>query len=280
MQFTVKKRKAHSTKAWTLAALLIGSVIMLLPFVWMVLTSFKTYAETVKLPIVWLPAQWNFSNYVEVLEKLDFLRYYQNTILVTVITCALQMFLCSLCAYTFARMEFPLKKFLFGLMMIVFMVPAQMTMIPKYLIMVKLNWVDTLAGIIVPSVFSVYTVFMLRQFFAALPREMEDSAKIDGCSYFRIYWNILLPLCKSAMVAMLVLNVLWCWNELTWPLVVTSSDRCRVLSVAMATLQGQHGTQYHLMMAAGVMSVLPMLLLYIICQKSFISGIAFSGLKG
>ena len=190
------------------------------------------------------------------------------------------MFLCSLAAFAFARMSFPGQKFLFFLLLTVFMVPAQMTLIPKYLIMVKLQWVDTLQGIIVPGIFSVYTVFMLKQAFEGLPKELEESAKLDGCSFFRIYWNILLPLCKSSLIAMGVLNVLWCWNELLWPLIVTSSDKLRVLAVAMATLQGEHGTKYQLIMAAGVIAVAPMLVMYIICQRYFIAGIAATGIKG
>ena len=166
------------------------------------------------------------------------------------------------------------------MLLTVFMVPSQMTMIPKYLIITKLKWVDSLKALVIPNLFSVYTMFMLRQFFASLPRELEDAGKIDGCSYFRLYWNIEMPLCKSSIVAITVLNVLWGWNDLLWPLIATSSDKMRVLSVAMATLQGQHGTQYQLLMAAGVLAVIPMIIIYIFGQKYFIEGVAFSGLKG
>ena len=246
----------------------------------MILTSFKTYKETVKIPVIWLPSSWQFDNYLEVLNKLDFSRYYVNTIIVTIITCGSQMFFCSLAAYAFARMRFPGRNWIFFILLTVFMVPPQMTLIPKYLIMVNLRWVDTLQGIIVPGIFSVYTVFMLKQAYEGLPKELEESAKLDGCSYFRIYWSILTPLCKSSLIAMGVLNVLWCWNELLWPLIVTSSDKLRVWAVAMATLQGEHGTKYHLIMAAGVIAVAPMLVMYIICQRYFIAGIAATGIKG
>lgn len=262
------------------AVLLLGSVIMLVPFVWMVLTSFKTYAETVKIPIQWFPAEWDLDNYREVLLKLDFIRYYGNTILVTVLTLVLMMFIGSLAAFAFARMKFPFKNVIFYALLTVFMVPAQMTMIPKYLIVSSLGWVDSLKALVVPNLFSVYTMFMLRQFFTAIPQELEDAGKIDGCSYFRLYWNIELPLCRSSFVAMTVLNILWCWNDLLWPLIATSSDKMRVLSVAMATLQGQHGTEYHLLMAAGVMAIIPMIIIYIFGQRYFIEGIAFTGVKG
>ena len=252
-----KKSRELREKIISYTILTLGAVVMLVPFLWMILTSFKTYAETVKIPIQWLPSVWNLNNYREVLVKLDFVRYYGNTILVTVITTSLMLFIGSLSAF-----------------------PSQMTMIPKYLIITKLKWVDSLKALVIPNLFSVYTMFMLRQFFASLPRELEDAGKIDGCSYFRLYWNIEMPLCKSSIVAITVLNVLWCWNDLLWPLIATSSDKMRVLSVAMATLQGQHGTQYQLLMAAGVLAVIPMIIIYIFGQKYFIEGVAFSGLKG
>ena len=275
-----KKSRELREKIISYTILTLGAVVMLVPFLWMILTSFKTYAETVKIPIQWLPSVWNLNNYREVLVKLDFVRYYGNTILVTVITTSLMLFIGSLSAFAFARMNFPLKNLLFYMLLTVFMVPSQMTMIPKYLIITKLKWVDSLKALVIPNLFSVYTMFMLRQFFASLPRELEDAGKIDGCSYFRLYWNIEMPLCKSSIVAITVLNVLWCWNDLLWPLIATSSDKMRVLSVAMATLQGQHGTQYQLLMAAGVLAVIPMIIIYIFGQKYFIEGVAFSGLKG
>lgn len=274
-----KKRKLL-TDIGTYAILLFGSVIMLVPFIWMVLTSFKTYAETVKLPIQWLPSVWNLDNYREVLLKLDFIRYYGNTVIVTLLTTTIMLFIGSISAFAFARMDFPFKNALFYMLLTVFMVPGQMTMIPKYLIISKLGWVDSLKAIVIPNVFSVYTMFMLRQFFAGLPREIEDAGKIDGCSWFRIYWNIELPLCKSSIVAITVINILWCWNDLLWPLIATSSDKMRVLSVAMSTLQGQHGTQYQLLMAAGVMAIIPMVIIYSFGQKYFIEGVAFTGVKG
>ena len=275
-----KSKNKIAGKAVSYLVLIIGAVVMLVPFIWMVLTSIKTYAEAVKVPVVWLPAVWKFDNYREVLLRLDFLQYYGNTILVTFLVTVIMLFIGSLSAFAFARMEFPFKNFLFFMLLTVFMVPAQMTMIPKYLIISRLHWVDTLWALVVPNVFSVYTMFMLRQFLAALPRELEDAGKIDGCTWFRLYWNIEMPLCKSSIVAITVLNILWCWNDLLWPLIATSSDKMRVLSVAIATLQGQHGTEYHLLMAAGVMATIPMVLMYMIGQKYFMTGIAFAGVKG
>lgn len=274
------KPKVKPAQIAVYAALIAGSAIMLIPFLWMILTSFKTYKETITLPIIWLPSHWKLDNYVTVLEKLDFLRYYRNTILVTFTTVTVMTFLASLAAFTFARMDFPGKNLLFGLLLVVYMVPPQMTMLPKYIMISRIGWVDTLKGIVIPNLFSVYTCFMLRQFFSSLPRDLDDAAKLDGCSFFQIYWRIDLPLCKNGLIAITVLNVLWSWNDLLWPLLATSTDKMRVLSVAIATMQSSQGTEYQLLMAAGVLAVLPMFVMYAVCQNYFMEGVAYSGTKG
>ena len=248
---SIKKRQKRSALlAYIILA--VGAVFMIIPFLWMVLTSFKTYRETVKLPIQWFPAEWNFDNYVEVLKQLDFLRYYRNTILVTVTTLVAMTLIASLAAYAFARMEFPGKNVIFAL----------------------------LAGIVVPNIFSVYTMFMLRQFFVSVPKELDEAAKLDGCSFFGIFWRVDLPLIRNGLIAITVLNLLWSWNDLLWPLIATSTDKMRVLSVAIATLNNSDGSQYQLLMAAGVLAVLPMLVIYAICQEYFMDGIMSSGVKG
>lgn len=276
---SIKKRQKRSALlAYIILA--VGAVFMIIPFLWMVLTSFKTYRETVKLPIQLFPAEWNFDNYVEVLKQLDFLRYYRNTILVTVTTLVAMTLIASLAAYAFARMEFPGKNVIFALLLVVYMVPPQMTMIPKYMMITKLGWVDTLAGIVVPNIFSVYTMFMLRQFFVSVPKELDEAAKLDGCSFFGIFWRVDLPLIRNGLIAITVLNLLWSWNDLLWPLIATSTDKMRVLSVAIATLNNSDGSQYQLLMAAGVLAVLPMLVIYAICQEYFMDGIMSSGVKG
>ena len=160
------------------------------------------------------------------------------------------------------------------------MVPPQMTMIPKYMMITKLGRVDTLAGIVVPNIFSVYTMFMLRQFFVSVPKELDEAAKLDGCSFFGIFWRVDLPLIRNGLIAITVLNLLWSWNDLLWPLIATSTDKMRVLSVAIATLNNSDGSQYQLLMAAGVLAVLPMLVIYAICQEYFMDGIMSSGVKG
>lgn len=274
------KHERSLSMALTMGVLCFGAVLMLVPFIWMVLTSFKTYKETVTVPIVWLPEHWSFDNYREVLKTLDFFRYYRNTIFVTLVTVSIMTVIASLAAFTFARMQFPGRTALFSILLAVYMVPPQMTMVPKYMMIASFGWVDTFRGVIIPNLFSVYTMFMLRQFFFSLPRDIDDAAKIDGCSFFRIYWQIDMPLIQNGLIAITVLNVLWAWNDLLWPLIATTTDHKRVLSVAIATLQNSTGTEYQILMAAGVLAIIPILILYSICQRYFMDGIATSGVKG
>jgi multiple sugar transport system permease protein len=259
--------------------LTLGAFIMLLPFAWMTLTSFKTYTESIVIPIRWFPSQLMVGNYQEVLYKLNVGVYYMNTIIVTIASTVGQLMICALAAYAFGRLEFPGKSWLFAFVMASLLIPMQMTLIPKYLLCAKLSLVDTLAGIVIPGLFNAYGVFFLRQFFMTLPRSLEESAYIDGSSYFRTFWSIMLPLCSNGLVAFGILVILWAWNDLLWPLVVTSSDSVRVLSLGIACLQGEHMTDYPLMMAASVLATLPMIAVFIAGQKKFIAGIATTGLK-
>lgn len=274
------RNTAVLTRVFVVLLLAAGAVIMTIPFLWMVLTSFKTYPETLKVPIQWLPDTWMFDNFRKVLNDMSFGKYYVNTLQMTILSVGGQLFFCSLAAYAFARLRFPGKNLLFSLLLIVFMVPSQMTIIPKYLLMVRLSWIDSMKALVLPNIFSVFTVFMLRQFFATLSGELEDAAKIDGCSPFRTYWSIMLPLTKTALITVGVLNTLAVWNDLLWPLIVVSGDRKRVLSVALAVMQGQHGARNNLLMAGSVLATLPTLLIYVLGQKHITIGIANTGIKG
>lgn len=271
---------ARAATALKVLILSIGAVIMVIPFVWMVLTSFKTLAEVNHIPMIWWPSSFALTNYQEVLGRLNFILYFKNTLINTVLITGGQVVLCALAAYAFARLRFPGRDKIFFVILAVMMVPSQMTIIPQYLIVGKLGWLNTYAALIIPQLFSAYGTFFLRQFFLTLPRELEDSAKIDGCSYFRTFWKIMLPLCSNGLIAFGIFTVLWAWNDLLWPLLVTTNDNMRVLSVAIATLNGYYVTDYNLLMAASVLAILPMVVMYIIGQKHFIEGIAVSGIKG
>lgn len=274
----LSKKKIASHYFW----LSLGALLMVIPFIWMVLTSFKTFAETVRIPITWLPEQFNFDNYVEVFQRFNFGRYYFNTIFVTVCLTVGQIFFCALAAYAFTRLKFPGRNVLFFLVLSIMMVPAQMTLIPRFLIVSKLHWLDTFWALIIPQLPSAYGVFFLGQFMKTLPRDIEEASKIDGCSIFRTFWNVMLPLCRNGIISFGIVVVLWSWNELLWPLTITTTEKMSVLSIGLATLNSMPGyaSKYNLLMAASVAITLPMLVVFILGQKRFISGIVIGGVKG
>jgi len=259
--------------------LIMGSIVMLFPFVWMILTSLKTYAESIQVPPVMIPEDFQWKNYQEVFTLLPFFKFMMNTFIVTVLRTAGQLFLCSLAAYAFARIVFPGRNLLFVLALSVLMVPGQVFLLPQYMIMVKLGWLNTLQAVVVPGLFSAFGTFLLRQFFMGLPKELEEAARLDGCNHFQIYWRIMLPLAKPGLIALGIFTILWSWNELMWPMIVNSSPEAMTLAVGLSSLQGQYGTNYPILMAGSFLAVLPMLILFIILQKQFIEGIAITGGK-
>ncbi|MGE7823077.1 carbohydrate ABC transporter permease [Paenibacillus sp. NPDC093718] len=260
--------------------LAVGALLMIMPFLWMISTSFKSFADSMSVPPQWLPVEWHPDNYLRVIQTIDFGTYYLNTVIVTVGRTAGQLILCSLAAYAFASLRFPFKNAIFLALLAVLMVPSQVVMIPSFVIMREFNWLDTFYVLIVPGIFSAFGTFLLRQFFMTLPKDLEEAAKIDGCSYFRIYWNIYLPLSKAALVSLAIFTILASWNDLLWPLIMTSSEEMRVLSIGISSFQGQHSTDYPLLMAGALMATLPIIILFIFLQRYFIEGIAMNGIKG
>jgi multiple sugar transport system permease protein len=263
------------------ALLVLGALTMVVPFAWMILTSFKTYPETIHIPLTWLPAHIRFDNYRDVLQKMDFLRFFANTLVVTAVLTLGQIGICSIAAYAFARLRFPGRGFLFFLVLSILMVPAQMTLIPRFLITNALGWINTFWGLIIPSLPSAYGTFFLAQFLKTVPSEMEDAGRIDGCSIPRLFWNVAMPMCTNGIISFGIVVVLWSWNELLWPLTVTNSEKLSVLAIGLASLLSSptYYVRYNLLMAASVLITLPTLIIFIFGQKRFIAGIALSGLK-
>ncbi|MEH7180152.1 carbohydrate ABC transporter permease [Neobacillus vireti] len=259
--------------------LIIGSISMLAPFVWMILTTFKTYAESIQVPPLLFPTQFNWDNYVEVFELLPFLTFAKNTFLVTIGITVGQLVFCSLAAYAFARIEFPGRNVLFLLVLSVLMVPSQVFLLPQYEIMANLGLLNTLPAVIIPGLFSAFGTFLLRQFFMGLPKELEEAARLDGCNHFQIFWKIMLPLAKPGLIALGIYTALFAWNNFMWPLIVNSSPDSMVLSVGLASLQGQYATNYPVLMAGSFLAMIPMLVLFMFLQKQFIEGIALTGGK-
>ncbi|AIC96177.1 MULTISPECIES: carbohydrate ABC transporter permease [Shouchella] len=266
-------------KSWVHILLLVGAIVMIIPFFWMVSTSFKSYLESMQIPPTLFPEQFHFDNYARVFESADFLTYYANTIFVTVARTASQLFLCSMAAYAFARLDFPFKNTLFLVILSVLMVPIQVILIPNYALLSQFGWINTFYALIVPGIFSAFGVFLLRQFFMGIPKELDEAAIMDGCSKWGVYWRIILPNAKPALVALGIFTVLASWNDFMWPLVMTNSADMRVLSVGIANFEGQYSTEYPLLMAAALMSTIPMLLMFLFLQKYLIAGIALGGVR-
>jgi multiple sugar transport system permease protein len=260
--------------------MLLVSCVWLLPFAWVLLSSFKTYKETVQLPISLLPESFsNFSNYHELLVRLNFVQYYKNNLLVTIGILVPQLFFSSLAAYAFARIEFPFRDAIFVSLLVALMIPIQMILMPRYNMMIKFGWFNTFWAVIVPSIPSVTTTFFIRQQILSLPKSLDESAFMDGAGHFRIYWSIIMPLCKSAILAMGIMCIVFAWNDFLWPLVVINDESKYVLSIAVANLQGQTLTRDNLLLTAAVLVSMPIVALFLCLQRNFVEGVAMSGIK-
>ncbi|MEV0808990.1 carbohydrate ABC transporter permease [Micromonospora sp. NPDC050200] len=270
----------HAGRVATHIVLIIGAVVMVGPFVWQLLTSLKTFSETTRVPPTFLPHRWQWSNYSQVFDLLPFGQMFGNTVLMTAGRTLAQLVFCSLAAYAFARLRFRGNNLLFGLFLSVLMVPSQLFLIPQYVIVQNLGWVNTLPGLIVPGMFSAFGTFLLRQFFLALPRDMEEAARLDGANPLQVFWHVALPLARPGLLALTILTALWSWNDLMYPLVVTTDPAKMPLSAGLATLQGEHFTDYSILMAGSALATAPMIVAFVLLQRHFIQGIAFTGSKG
>lgn len=261
-------------------ALLLGVGITVFPFLWMVLTSFKTVGEAMQIPPTFFPEKFRTEAYSQIVSALPFVRVYVNTIISTVVTTVVQVLFCSMAAYAFARLEFPLKNVIFVLLLSVLMVPGQIFLIPQYQIIQKMGLLDTIPALFLPNLFSAFGTFLLRQFFMSLPKELEEAALLDGCNRYQIFWKIMLPLTKPGIVSLVIFTAKFAWNDFMWPLIVNTSPKMMTLGPALSTLQGQYTTKYPMQMAGAVMAVIPIIVLFFIFQKQFIEGVAQSGIKG
>jgi multiple sugar transport system permease protein len=260
--------------------LIAGSVVMLVPFAWMLSTSLKEPGDVFLYPPQWIPDPVQWENYRETVTVMPFGRFYLNSIIQAVAVTALQLLTASLAAFAFARLRFRGRDALFLLYLATMMIPFPVTMIPNFIIMRYLNWIDTFRALILPPAFSAFSTFLLRQYFMSIPLEMDDAARVDGASSFRIWWQIILPLSGPALATLAIFTFLGQWNSFLWPLIVTNSEEMRTLPVGLAAFQGQYSVQWHLLMAGSVIAVLPVLVIYIAGQKWFVRGITLTGMGG
>ncbi|NLM54839.1 MAG: carbohydrate ABC transporter permease [Firmicutes bacterium] len=253
---------------------------MLLPFFWMLSTSLKEPGAVFRFPPEWIPKPFYWYNYKRIFEVLPFGRFYWNSIVTAGSVTILQLVTCSFAGYAFARLRFPGRDTLFLGYLATLMIPGQVVIIPNFILLRTLGWIDTYQALILPNAFSAFGTFLLRQFFLSLPFELEDAAKIDGCGYFGIYWYVILPLSKPALTSLTVFTWLGQWNNFIWPLIVINSVRMNTLTVGLRTLQGQYNTQWTLLMAGSVLALLPVLALFLSAQRTFIRGVALTGMGG
>ncbi|MCH3987417.1 MAG: carbohydrate ABC transporter permease [Lachnospiraceae bacterium] len=260
--------------------LIIASIVAFGPFVWMFLTSIKTYEETIQIPMKFFPNIPQWGNFAIVSAKLNFPVLYLNTFIVTIMEIVGQLLIVTICAYAFDRLEFPGKNVLFLFMLTMMMVPSQIFIIPRFKLMVKLGLTNTLTGIALPGLFNIFGAFLMRQFFSGVPKELDEAARIDGAGYMMIYWRILMPLVKPGLTTLAILTMLGTWKDLMWPLINNSSREKMTLAAGLAMLIGEHTTYYEQVMAGAVIAVVPLIVFFLIFQKQFVEGIAYSGLKG
>ncbi|NUO60775.1 MAG: carbohydrate ABC transporter permease [Hamadaea sp.] len=257
----------------------IGLVFALVPFVWMLGTSFRTERDLFSHPASLLPTEWTLHGYQGIWEQLPFLLLVFNTIVFAGITTLLTLLFDSMCAYALARLDFRGRTIAFWLVLVTLMVPFQVTLIPVFVELFHLDWLNTYQGLIIPRATSAFGIFLFRQFFISIPRELDEAARIDNAGHFRIYWQIILPLAKPAIATVAVLNFTALWNDLLWPLVVTSTPEMRTLPAGLALFGGQHVTDHAVLMAGAVISLLPIAIAFFLAQRYFVAGVATTGLK-
>lgn len=273
------KKLSISKLFFTIIMGLIG-VLFLLPFVWMLATSFKPEADVFKFPIELIPSTWNaVANYTEVWSG-NFARYYGNSIYVTVTTTVLNVFVCALAAYGFSKVQFRGRDTMFLLVLALYMVPPQASLVPQFLLFRSLNLFDTHLGLILLNGFSVIGAFMLRQFFMGVSNEYIESAKIDGAGHGRAFFQIALPLIRPAIATYAILRFIWTWNDYQYPLIFLKTKELFTIQVGIRLFGDQYGDTYSLMMAGAVSAILPLLIIFIFGQKQVIEGIALGGVKG
>jgi multiple sugar transport system permease protein len=261
--------------------LALTAISMIFPFYWMVATSLKTEARVFAFPPEWLPYPPIFDSYHYLFTRLPFERYVFNSVKVSTLWTTGVILSSSLAAYAFARVKFRGRDVLFIVTLAALMIPGQVTMIPLYIVMTRIGWVDTHLPLYVPAFFgSAFGIFLMRQYFMTIPQELNDAARIDGCSHFGIYWRIMMPLSKAVVATLALLSFMTSWNDLLGPVIYLHSEELFTLPLALTRFRGQYYTQWANMMAGATISVVPILLVFLFTQQYFVRGVVLSGLKG
>lgn len=279
-RFTISTQR----RVFTYFLLTLGAFLSLVPFIWMISTSLKSLGEA--LGTTFFPSELHFENYAEAWRRALFTEYFVNSILITVITLAGELTFSILAAYAFARMNFPGRNLIFSILLSTIMIPAMVFIIPNFLTVTWLGrigpipWINNWPALTIPFMGSIFSIFLLKQFFAQVPDELFDAAQIDGAGHFRFLLKVVLPLSKAPLMVILVLSFIGTWNSLAWPMLVTNTPDWRPISVGLMNFVNEAGQEIHLTMAGAFITIIPILIIYFFTQKQFTESIARSGLKG
>ncbi|MCI8565515.1 MAG: carbohydrate ABC transporter permease [Lachnospiraceae bacterium] len=274
---TKKKQGSRNTGVYVFFA--IGSIVMIFPFVWMFLTSFKTVAESMQIPPDILPHQWALDSFQDALASLPFGALYKNTILLIVwrVICAVAF--SSMAGYAFAKLKFKGKNLLFGVVLVQMMLPSQIFIIPQYQMLAKLGMTNSIFALVFPGLVSAFGTFFLRQAYMGIPDEISEAAYLDGCNQWQTFVKVMVPLTTSSMAALAVFTAVFAYGDLMWPLIANTDLKMMTLSSGLATLRGQFSTNFPVLMAGSLLAMIPMVVLYLFFQKQFIEGVAMTGGK-
>ncbi len=260
--------------------LIIGAIVMLVPFIWMILTAFKTQTESTQMnPFIIFPSLWRLDAFINTSTKINFIRLYFNTLLMIFWRIACAAITSSMAGYAFAQLNFRGKNIAFGLVLFQMMVPGQIFIIPQYLMLSKIGMLNTTFSLVFPGLVSAFGTFLMRQAFMSLPKDLGEAAKLDGCNIGQTFLFVMFPLVKSSITALGIFTALFGYKELLWPLIANTNDNTMPLASALAKLNGQFSSNYPELMAASVIACVPMIILFLIFQKQFMEGIATSGVK-
>ena len=260
-------------------ALLIGSVAMVFPFVWMILSAFKPSADVYAYPPKWLPSEWILDNFTAVFEMIPFWKYYANSIFTSVVQTFLQIGISILAAYALTKLRFPGQDFMYRFLQSSMFVPTVVTIIPTFILVSKLGLVNTYAGIILPQLLSAFTTMLIMSFFVSIPNDLVEAARIDGCGFYRTLFSVMIPNSVSGITTATLFSFLGHWKAYQWPLLVTNSTNLRTLPIGLKYLVQESSSEYQVMMAAAMMTVVPVLIIYSFYEKQLIKSITLTGIK-
>ena len=276
----IESGKQRTKKTAVYAILIVAAAIQVAPFAWMILSSFKTRLEAFAFPPIWIPRAPTLEGYRFIAKYFPLLRFAANSVMITAAVVMLNLILCSIVAYPLARHRFPGRNLILWTILATMMVPFHLILIPLFIIVVRLHWVNTYWGAILPYTMNAFNVFLFVQYFKTIPMELSKAARIDGCSELGILFRIIWPLSKPVLITVGILTFIQTWNLFLWPLIVLQEQTMRTLPLALATLKGVHGTEWNALMAQATLISIPVVLLFIWLQKYIVAGLAQTGLKG